>query len=89
MQAVLLEPGLPPPAIAGSIQMADLLDGVTRDYIVNPQKLRRTDDHNVAPWSRPRIHAKSEIEKRKILVMLAKQKVCKPVFGGRAVGVQL
>ena len=92
-EAVLLEPGLPPPGLAGSIQMADLLDGVTRDYIVNPQKLRRTDDHNVVPWSRPRIHATSESEKRKILVMLAKQKVCTPVsedelweFNGEKVG---
>ena len=60
--------------------MAELLDGATRNYIVNPQKLRRTDDHKVTPWSRPRIHAKSESEKRKILVMLAKQKVCKPAL---------
>ena len=59
--------------------MADLLDGLTRDYVIDPKKMRRTDDHKVVPWSRPGIHATSENEKKKILVMLAKQKVCAPV----------
>ena len=69
-EALLLEPGLSPPGLAGSIQIADLLDGLTRDYVIDPKKMRRTDSHKVVAWSRPRIHATSESEKKKILVML-------------------
>ena len=78
-EACLLEPTLPPAELTGSIELADLLEGTTREVIVEPSKLRRTDDQFVQKWPKPRIHAKDKKEEKKILKMLYQRRIVDPV----------
>ena len=69
-EAELLKPGLPPPELTGSIPLAELCEGPTRQYLMRPESTRRQDDSMVAPWPKPRIHATSTGERKKIVRML-------------------
>ena len=69
-EAELLAPGLPPAELTGSIPLAELCEGRTRDVLLRSDLARRKDDSLVAPWPPPRIHATSLKEKFKVLKLL-------------------
>ena len=69
-EAELLEPGLPPKALTGSIALADLCEGRSRDALLHPLTFRKGADEPVTPWPRPRIHTASKDEEYRALALL-------------------
>ena len=48
-------PTLPPRGVAGTLDILPLVDGFTREALLNPQLLRLPDDEVDPSWSKPRI----------------------------------
>jgi len=72
VEAKLLEPGLPLVELTGSLPLEELVDGHTREFLVDPELLRRHDDDNVVPWPRPRIHAVDSQGKDEVFTLMAR-----------------
>ncbi len=70
-------PGLPPKAIAGSIDIVPLLDGHTRECILKPSLMRLSDDEvDRTALKRPSVRAPSVEEKDALMITLWEYNIC-------------
>lgn len=63
-------PGLPPPGLAASIDVCELVSDTTRSFLLSPESLVDRDRAATRDWPRPRLHSYTKNSGLRVLGLL-------------------
>lgn len=74
---------MPPPDVAGTVELRELLDPRSREILEDPASILRPASEVDMNWARPRVRAKSRAERLRIMEMFLKFRIAEPVHSSQ------